>query len=119
MVNKLTDNISKGGNVKKNLISTKMRLMWRLKSDDLKSKFGNTLRERIQKLKKELRKDHQHQLREIRMNRKKEEKLSLPKELNRYKSARIFSGTARREFRPGTIIGPVQIVFGSTSAGRG
>ena len=53
------------------------------------------------------------------MSGKKEEKLRLPKELNRYKGARIFSGSARTKFRPGTIIGPVQIVFGSTSAGRG
>ena len=49
MVNKLNDNISKGGNVKKELISTKRRLMWRLKTDDVRRKFDNNLRERIYK----------------------------------------------------------------------
>ena len=109
IVNKLNDNISKGGNVSNKLTSTKSRLLWRLKSDDQRRKFENNLRERIQKLRKELKKDHQHLLKAIRMAVKKEEKVQLPRELRRYKSAKIFTAAASKDFKPGTIVGPVQI----------
>ena len=58
----------------------------------------------------DIKKDHKNQVREIKMENKKREKdLTLPKELHRYKDAKVFSKDARKMFKPGEVMGPVTV----------
>ena len=71
----------------------------------------NALRDSLDRKRQEVRKQHKDQLRAILISKigRKDEKVKLPKELKRYKNARIFKEDARRLFKPETIIGPVMI----------
>ena len=81
MENKLTDNILKGARRGTELHQLKGRLMWRLRRGEERRKFNNTLRERLDKRRGEVRRDHQRQFREIKLAVKKEDRLKLPKEV--------------------------------------
>ena len=89
MENKLTDNISKGARNGRELHQLKGRRLWRLGRDEERRKFMNTLRDRLGRKRTEVRREHKNQLRAIRIDGKKEDKLNLPKELRRYKKAEI------------------------------
>ena len=42
-------------------------------------------------------------------HKKREKDLTLPKELHRYKDAKVFSKDARKMFKPGEVMGPVTV----------
>ena len=63
----------------------KVRLYWRMKREDDRKKFNHTLNEKLCKKRQEVRRDHKNQLRAIRIDFKKEDKMRLPPELKRYK----------------------------------
>ena len=109
MENKLSDNISKGARKGRELYQLKGRLMWRLGRDEERRKFNNTLRERLDIRRGEVRRDHQKQIREIRIAGKKEDRMKLPKELQRYKKAGVFQLDARTKLIPGRAIGPMVV----------
>ena len=48
-------------------------------------------------------------MRATKIEGKKEDKMKLPKELNRYKKAKVFQSTARMTLRPGQAVGPVVV----------
>ena len=107
MENKLEDNISKGARKGRELHQLKGRLFWRLGEQE-KRKFMNALRDKLGVSRKLIQKEHKDQVREIRIEGKKEDKLKLPKELGRYKKAKILQAEAGG-LKPGQIIGPVMV----------
>ena len=114
MENKLNDNIAKGARKGRELGQLKGRLMWRLGRDENRRRFNNRVREAIERSRRLIRKDHQKQIREIRIGGKKTDKerikkYKLPPELNRYKKAGIFQSDADEQFKPGQAIGPVVV----------
>ena len=109
MENKLNDNILKGARKGRELHQMKGRLLWRLRRETDRRKFLNNMRERLDDLRQGLRRDHKNQVREISMAGKKEDKLKLPPELQRYKRAKIFQPDAKDRLVPGEAIGPVTV----------
>ena len=109
MENKVTDNILKGARKGRELHQLKGRLLWRLRMEEERRKFINTLRERLDKKRGEVRRDHKKHVRAIRINGKKEDKVKLPPELHRYKKAEVFQTSARMTLRPGQAVGPVVV----------
>ena len=109
MENKVTDNILKGARKGRELHQLKGRLMWRLRRDDERRKFLNTLRERLDRRREEVRRDHKKQFREIKIAGKKEDRMKLPKELLRYKKVKIFQPDAKSKLVPGQAIGPMMV----------
>ena len=75
MQNKLSDNISKGVSKGRELHQLKVRLFWRMKRDDDRKKFTNTLNDRLCRKRQEVRRDHKNQLRAIRIDYKQEDRL--------------------------------------------
>ena len=59
--------------------------MWRFRREEERRKFINTLRERLDKKRGEVRRDHKKHVRAIRINGKKEDKVKPPPELHRYR----------------------------------
>ena len=106
MENKVTDNILKGARKGRELHQLKGRLMWKLRRDDERRKFLNTLREMLDRRREEVRRDHK---REIKIAGKKEDRMKLPKELLRYKKAKIFQPDAKTKLLPGQAIGPMMV----------
>ena len=109
MENKVTDNILKGARKGRELHQLKGRLMWKLRRDDERRKFLNTLREMLDRRREEVRRDHKRQVREIKIAGKKEDRMKLPKELLRYKKAKIFQPDAKTKLLPGQAIGPMMV----------
>ena len=109
MENKLTDNILKGARKGRELHQLKGRLMWRLRRDEERRKFINTLRGRLDKKRGKVRRDHQRQFREIKIAGKKEDRMKLPIELQRYKKAGVFQPDAKTKLVPGKAIGPMVV----------
>ena len=111
MTNKLTDSLAEGVRKKMEFNSLKQRLWWRLgKKEEEKRKMSNRMRDLVGKKRKEIQKDHKKQLRQIKMDMKQRvREMTLPKELERYRNAKIFQKEARRLFKPGEILGPVTV----------
>ena len=109
MTNKLKDNICKGARKGRELHQLKVRLFWGMRREDDRRKFNNTLNDRLYRKRKEVRKEHQVQLRAIRIDTKKEDKLRLPPELKRYSNVKIFQKDAAESYKPGVAIGPVVV----------
>ena len=109
MENKLNDNILKGARRGRELYQLKGRLFWRMGRERDRRKFNNTLRERLGRMRKVVQKSHREQVRAIKMNYKEQDKFQLPKELQRYRKAKIFSKDAKETFKPGQVIGTVMV----------
>ena len=109
MENKLTDNILKGARKGRELNQLKGRLLWRLRRDEERRKFLNTLRDRLTKKRKEVRREHLAQFRAIKIDGKKEDNLKLPKELQRYKTVKVFQKDAKTTLKPGQALGSVVV----------
>ena len=89
MEDKLTNSLAEYVRKRQEYIKLKQRLWWRLgKKEEEKRKVSNRLRDEVVRQRKDIKRDHENQVREIRMEHKKREKdLTLPKELHRYKDA--------------------------------
>ena len=109
MENKVTDNILKGARRGRELHQLKGRLFWRLRRDEERRKFNNTLRERLERRRGEVQRDHKNQVRAIRIEKKKEDRMKLPGELSRYKKVKVFQPEAKRTLKPGQAIGPMVV----------
>ena len=109
MMNKLRDNISKGATVNKEFLNLKGRLLWRIRREEEKKKFLHSMRDKVARKRQEVKRQHAHQVRAIRIEVKQEVKIRLPKELKRYKDCNIFKQHADKTFKPGTMLGPVMI----------
>ena len=77
MMNKLRDNISKGTTIKKEFLNLKGRLLWRIKREDGKRKFLNNMRDKVARKRQELKRQHAHQVRAIRIEGKQEDNIKL------------------------------------------
>ena len=91
------------------LMNLKKRLWWRIGKESEKRKFSNRLRDTVNLQRKKVKKEHKDQIRAIRIDSKKLKEVKLPKELRRYRTAKIFDEDARKIFRPGEILGPVTV----------
>ena len=114
MINKVEDSVrdEEKRRHKKNRSRAKLeRLLIKSKSEY--KRYINMVREKIAKLRRELRIENKNKVREIRIERKKEKKYKLPDILERYENAKIFSDELAKEFKPGDKLGPV-IVGGNT-----
>ena len=112
MENKLTDSLAEGVRKKQEFNILKDRLWWRLgsKKEEEKRRLMNRVRDEVGRQRRLIKKDHQKQIRQIRMDNKcKRKETSLPKELSRYKEAKVFSEEARLTFKPGEVMGPVTV----------
>ena len=109
MENKLTDSLSEEVKKKSELINLKRRLWWRIGKESQKRKFTNKLRDKVNSERKLVKKEHKEQVRAIGIDSKKEKEVTLPKELQRYKDAKIFDKDARKTFKAGEILGPVTV----------
>ena len=109
MQNKLSDNISKGVRKGRELHQIKARLFWRMKREVDRKKFTNTLNDRLCRKRQEVRLDHNNQLRAIRIDCKKDDRMRLPPELKRYKKVKVFRKDAGESYKPGKAIGPVVV----------
>ena len=105
----MTDSLSEGVKKKSELIILKRRLWWRLKKEAEKRKFTNKLRDMVNCERKLVKKEHREQVRAIRIDSKKEKEIKLPKELHRYKDAKIFDKDARKTYKAGEVLGPVTV----------
>ena len=90
MNNKLIDNISVVGENKVELERLKKKFAWKVKEGEVK-KLKNRLREEVERDSYNMKLDHKNQVRAIRMAKKddKRVKFTLPKELGRYRKAKI------------------------------
>jgi hypothetical protein len=109
MTNKLKDNICKGARKWRELHQLRVRLFWGMRREDDRQQFNNTMNDRLYRKRKKVRKEHQVQLRVIRIDTKKEDKLRLPPELKRYSNVKIFQKDAAESNKPGVAIGPVVV----------
>ena len=111
MENKLTDSLAEGVKKRQEFTNLKQRLWWRLTNkEEERRRIMNKIRDEVGRQRKKIKKDHKNQIREIRMDKKKKEKeQTLPKELLRYKDAKIFDKDARKLFKPGVVMGPVTV----------
>ena len=109
MKNKLTDSLVEAVEKKMELMNLKKRLWWRIGKESEKRKFSNRLRDTVNLQRKKVKKEHKDQIRAIRIDSKKLKEVKLPKELRRYRTAKIFDEDARKIFRPGEILGPVTV----------
>jgi hypothetical protein len=111
MTNKLTDSLAEGVRKRTEFNNLKQRLWWRLgKKEEEKRKWNSKMRDMVGRKRKEIQKDHKKQLRQIRIDLKQRVRdMSIPKELDRYREAKIFQKDARRLFKPGEILGPVTV----------
>ena len=89
----------------------KNKLWWRLgKKEEEKRRILNRIRDDVTRQRRDIKKDHLKQIRQIRIeNKAKKKELTLPKELARYKEAKVFSRDARLLFKPGEVMGPVTV----------
>jgi hypothetical protein len=101
--------LSKGVRKGRELHQLKVRLYWRMKREDDRKKFNHSLNEKLCKRRQEVRRDHRNQLRAIRIDYKKEDKMRLPPELRRYKDMKVFRKDAAKSYKPGVAIGPVVV----------
>ena len=85
----------------------KGRLLWRIRREEEKKKFLHSMRDKVARKRQEVKRQHAHQVRAIRIEVKQEVKIRLPKELKRYKDCNIFKQNADKTFKPGTMVGPV------------
>ena len=115
MENKLTDSLGEAVEKKNELNNLKKRLWWRMKTEAEKRKFTNKLRDMVNAERRLVKKEHVEQVRAIRIDSKKVKEVKLPKELRRYKDAKIFDKDARRIFKPGEILDRLQLVWKRTS----
>ena len=74
-----------------------------------RKKFNHTLNEKLCKKRQEVRRDHKNQLRAIRIDFKKEDKMRLPPELKRYNDVKVFRKDAAKSYKPGVAIRPVVV----------
>ena len=109
MTNKLSDNIAKGIRKGRELAKLKSRLFWGMKREDERRKFKNLLNDTLCRKRKEVRREHDKQVRAIKINYKKEDRMRIPQELRRYKDVAVFKKDAGATFRPGTTVGPVTV----------
>ena len=95
------------------LIKLKQRLWWRLgNKKEERQKCDNKIRDEVERERRLIKKDHNKQVREIRIEMKKksnDKNRIIPKELKRYSSAKVFQEDARRLFKPGEVMGPVTV----------
>ena len=56
----------------------KSRLFWRMKRDEDRRKFNHALNDRVFRKREEVRRDHKQQVRAIKIDCKKEDRLRLP-----------------------------------------
>ena len=113
MENKLTDSLAEGVRKRQEFMKLKQRLWWRLnKKEEEKRRMSNRMRDEVGRQREDIKKDHKNQVREIKIEHKKREKdLTLPKELHRYKDAKVFSKDARKVYKPGEVMGPVTVAL--------
>jgi hypothetical protein len=92
MTNKLTDSLAEGVRKRTEFNNLKQRLWWRLgKKEEEKRKWNSKMRDMVGRKRKEIQKDHKKQLRQIRIDLKQRVRdMSIPKELDRYREAKIF-----------------------------
>ena len=109
MENKLTDSLGEGVKKKLELGNLKRRLWWRISKEVEKRRFSNRMRDIVNAERKTVKKEQKEQVRAIRIDSKKEKEMKLPKELQRYKDAKIFDKDARKTFKAGEILGPVTV----------
>ena len=75
MENKVTDNILKGVRKGRELQQLIGRLLWRLRREEERRKFLNILRDGVSRRRKEVKKENKAQIRAIRIDGKKEDKI--------------------------------------------
>ena len=109
MENKLASSLEKVVKVKQEYLAMKNRLWWRMRREEDRARFRNRTKEVVESERRLIIKDHKRQIRNIRIETKKKWRMNLPKELERYRDAKIFSQDASKVFKPGDIVGPVTV----------
>ena len=111
MENKLTDSLAEGVRKRKEFNILKERLWWRLgKKEEEKRRVSNRIRDEVGRQRREIKRDHKKQIRQTRIEQKaRKMEVLLPKELSRYREAKVFSKDARMVFKPGEVMGPVTV----------
>ena len=108
MVKKLEDSLQdeKERRSQRNKARSRLEHLLRSKKSTYK-RIINRLKEEMNHERVDLKRQHKHKTRMIKINRKEEKKYHLPVILKRYEKAEVFNDELKEKFVPGAVKGPV------------